>query len=684
MRYLAAKSEAPRPISSRNNRRDSRGGFLLFLFLPLLMAYCALLYPTPGQAAERSVPVPLTDHPGNVYLVGEELNIRVPDAVVDSAISWIILNDRLEEIGSGQILERPGTGDRFIKVPSPGVGWYRIEFRNEEGETLAFTTAAVLARLKCPTPEDSPICVDAAMSWGQGDPGEQTAQASLAALAGVNWIRDRIRWGDVETEAGRFRENTVYDRTADLQSAAGLNILQTFHGTPSWVVGEKGNRARFPEDLREAYRFCKAMAHRFRGRVSGWEPWNEANAGNFGGHTLEEMCSYQKACYLGFKAGDPELVVGWNPCGGINHASMTETVQKNETWPYFDTYNIHSYDWPHAYLDLWAPAREVAAGKPLWVTECDRGVPTAGPAPWSDLPHTDDIRKAEFIAQSYASSLGAGATRHFHFLLRQYTEQAGTVQFGLLRRDGTPRPAYVALAAVGRLLAGAKFLGRYVHPDRPDVHLYAFRAKPDRVWIDVWVAWTETRGDWPERGRAAVEWEWPEGMKVIEAFDFLGRRTVLPGTLQSAPTFVVLAEGESDRFRLETRTRSVVREMEACSVVLQIRVHPRIVEERRQDWAEWHERVFATDQITPIEVVAYNFSDLSVSGRLEVEHLPIGCSMSPVSRVLSIAPGGVEIVSVDLRLSSRDQLKEDWVVIRGDFGAQVRPCVAFKVFPRQE
>ena len=78
------------------------------------------------------------------------------------------------------------------------------------------------------------------------------------------------------------------------------------------------------------------------------------------------------------------------------------------------------------------------------------------------------------MAQSYASSLHAGANRHFHFILGQYGE--GNIQFGLLRHDLTPRPSYVALAAVGRLLAGARCLGRYPIDGKPDVRVIAFRA----------------------------------------------------------------------------------------------------------------------------------------------------------------------------------------------------------------
>jgi len=200
--------------------------------------------------------------------------------------------------------------------------------------------------------------------------------------------------------------------------------------------------------------------------------------------SVDQMCSWQKAAWLGFKAGAPEVIVGWNATAAVPTPAHTEGALANETWPCFDTYNIHTYDWSHAYADLWKPAREAAAGRPLWITEADRGTPHLKNAPWFDQEPRLERLKAEWMAQAYASSLFAGAQRHFHFILGNYQEPNG-VQFGLLRLDLTPRPAYVALAAVGRCLAGARPLGRW-QPGQ-DVQVYAFRARPDGVERDVFV-----------------------------------------------------------------------------------------------------------------------------------------------------------------------------------------------------
>ena len=209
--------------------------------------------------------------------------------------------------------------------------------------------------------------------------------ANLAALAGVSWVRDRLRWREIQPQAGALKPPpTTYDSSADAQRAAGLQVLQVFHDTPPWAQTEAEAGGRFATDLRRVYELGRALAVRFKGRVAAWEPWNEANVATFGAHTVDQMCSWQKAAWLGFKAGDPEVIVGWNATAAVPTPAHTEGVLANETWPYFDTYNIHTYDWSHAYADLWKPAREAAAGRPLWITEADRGTPHLKNPPWYD------------------------------------------------------------------------------------------------------------------------------------------------------------------------------------------------------------------------------------------------------------------------------------------------------------
>ncbi|MDP8242724.1 MAG: hypothetical protein P9L94_01495 [Candidatus Hinthialibacter antarcticus] len=622
------------------------------------------------------------NHPGNVYVLGETLRIAMPLSNSQDIDHWRVLNDEGEIVKTERI---EGAANEDVNLGALGVGWYRIEFLDDDGNCLHWTTAAVLRKLKAPVPQGSPICIDGAHSWfAEDDPTQQKQLSRLAALCGVNWIRDRLRWRDIQPGDGPFGPRTTYDECAGIQASFGLKILQVFHGVPKWVAGEDESTGRFPGDLRHVYRFCASLAKRFQTNVQAWEPWNEANAGNFGGHTVDEMCSLQKAAYLGFKNADSNVIVGWNAYAGKPTWLHTRGVLNNEAWPYFDTYNIHTYDWPHSYSELRRPAVEAAAGRPLWITESDRGVQYQSGSPWFDMTPENEILKAQFMAQSYASSLYAGAERHFHFILGDYTEEANKVQFGLLRKDLTPRPAYVAMAALGRLMAGAKCLGRFHIRDNEDTHVYAFLAQPDGVKRDVLVAWTETRSDWPQRGKHFIEWPLPENLNIIETYDYLGRKrnAVAPEMLTSSPLFVILPQGESKKLQLETYPRANFREGEASPVVMQLLLDSSCsVRVEETPWAVEYEHLVEPEKELELPLYIYNFSDQPVSGEVKIEHAPGDWKLSNSSWQVQLNSMDRQRLPLTVVIPKRDFSKktDTWLRLKGRFDGGMESVLAFRL-----
>ncbi|MCK4886836.1 MAG: hypothetical protein KAS96_05565, partial [Planctomycetes bacterium] len=460
------------------------------------------------MTVERGIPEPLAGNPGNIFLEGDEVTVEIPSAAV-SAASWEIIDDNNNVVAAGDMPD--------VSASGLGIGWYWVSFLNSSDVEITHSTAAVLAQLKAPTPQDSPVCLDLATSWFYNNTLQWQQYANLATLAGINVIRDRITWATMEPTEGNFVADgsTKYDETADIQTAAGLKILQVFHSKPSWspIYGEG-----YPEDLRHLYNFCKEMTKRFKGKVHAWEPWNEANANNFGKMTIDEMSCLQKAAYIGFKAGDPDITVGWNPYGGISVEVHTIGVLKNEAWNYFDTYNSHTYEPPVSYNDQWTVLREAACGKPIWITESNRHMDVANSGyPFYDFDYSHEILKANFMAQSYASAVYAGASRHFHFILGAYSSSPQ-----ILRRDFTPRAHYVSLAATGRFMAGAKPIGRRYEADITEPnHVYAFHAKPDGVESDLIVAWAERYRDGDRWGKTVTDWPITESLEAKAVYDYL-------------------------------------------------------------------------------------------------------------------------------------------------------------------
>lgn len=638
----------------------------------------------PPVANARTVPTPLPDHPGNVFLEGEPVFVRAPESVPAAAIRWRLLDDHLEVLRTAPLPSSPTVPANRLELGPLGAGWYRVEFGSTTQADLAWTTLAVLPRLRVPVPADSPIAVDSASAWfARDDVAQQNRLANLAALAGVSWVRDRLRWRDLQPEAGPLTPApTSYDTSAEAQRAAGLQVLQVFHDTPPWARETASADGRFAPDLRRAYEVGRALAIRFKGRVAAWEPWNEANVATFGGHTVDQMCSWQKAAWLGFKVGDPEVIVGWNATAAVPTPAHTEGVVANETWPYFDTYNLHTYDWSHAYADLWKPAREAACGRPVWITEADRGTPHLKKPPWFDQEPRLERLKAEWIAQAYASSLFAGAVRHFHFILGHYHEPQG-VQFGLLRLDLTPRPAYVALATVGRCLAGARALGRW----RPgqEVQVYAFRAQPEGEERDVLVVWAEKEADWPGRGTTTADWKLPSQLSVQGMVDYLGRpRRAFPEPLTSAPVFVFLPPGQAATLPLEAPpARAAWRPGTASPVVLQLSL-PRSAVRRVEDlpWSEGYAYQARPGQPLELKLHVYNFATNAAAGRLQVVRQPAGWETVLAAGGFRVEPLQRGELTGTLRVPEGAAVHDGWVVVRAACGEHGQPALAFRVLER--
>jgi hypothetical protein len=542
-------------------------------------------------------------------------------------------------------LESDGANLVLGKLP---VGFYRL--LHTDGKWVSI---GVLARLQSPTPRNSPIGVDVAMSWFYTT-NRMPEVANLCSLAGMNWVRDRLTWSEMEPERGKFSGGNRYDEAARIQSDAGLRVLQVIHSSPAWANPET---KRFPLDLRDAHRFFAEMARRWRGHVQAFEPWNEADIPMFGGHTGSEMAALQKAAFLGLRAGNRDLIACFNVFALPNEAQLAD-LHQNDAWDYWDTFNLHHYQPFEKYPQIYQSYRNVAAGRPLWVTECALPVRWAGDEKLKE-PTDSDLRvQAERVAKTFACSLHEGSEATYYFLLPHYVE--GQTQFGVLRPDLTPRPAFVALAAAGRLLAGAKPLGRWQHTNTA-VQAYLFAAESDGKEREVLVAWTTG----PE-----VEMHLPAGAE--RQFDHLGREVASERTMLSAePVFVVFEKGARKSFTVAAPpARGKRLAGEVCPVVLQT-IWP--AKDTSLDKSAY--RVQMGTPVT-IPVYAYNFGKGTARGTLRVTSSTEFSVTCPAQT--EVKPGGRLEIPVQIG-GIQSTGKVDTIRLEGDFGRSGKSVLSFRV-----
>jgi hypothetical protein len=532
---------------------------------------------------------PASDRAGNVYVAGELVRIELPQTWA----AWRAIDIDGNEIAHGRT---PAHKAELGKLP---VGYFEVR----QGDGPGRITAAVVAQSSAT--EETPIAVDAAMSWLYADPQQIRDACTLCRLAGVRWVRDRLSWPEIETARGKWADETRYERAMRIQHEAGLKILQVNHISPGWA---SENPAHFPADLRDVYNFYRGLARRWSGLADAIEPWNEPDIELFGGNTGCEIASFQKAACLGLKAGDPQLTV-CQSVFAIDRAETLDEFRANEVYPYFDRYDLHHYVGLPAYSRAYGRHRAASGGRPMWTTEFNL------PVVWADEktkePSDEELRVQAFrVGKVFANALHEGAQKAFYFLLGDYVER--NLQYGLVHQDLTPRPAYVAFAAVGRLLNAAQPIGR-VDFGNDLLKGYVFRTQVDGASKETLVAWSETVHT-------------PIDLRQAEkAFDYLGRELHDKRlTLTRQTLYFVLPPGGSKSLNVEPPPpQAAPLGGEASPIVLQL-----------VGQGDPHQSAFRFDNPDELQLVAYNFGRQTARGRLSV----VGAAA--VEHNIELAPAG--------------------------------------------
>ena len=178
----------------------------------------------------------------------------------------------------------------------------------------------------------------------------------LVAEGGFTWVKQRLAWQDVEGAGPGAYEWAAADRIVAEAEQAEVNLVFRVDHPPAWAAPDPNAGATGPTppvDVAAFGDFCHTLADRFRGRVAGYQVWNEPNlAREWGGQTPDPLGYTQllRACYIGIKRADPEALVisaGLSPTGsGPPHALPDEDFLRGMyaagAAPYFDMLGLNA------------------------------------------------------------------------------------------------------------------------------------------------------------------------------------------------------------------------------------------------------------------------------------------------------------------------------------------------------
>lgn len=345
------------------------------------------------------------------------------------------------------------------------------------------------------------------------DVSEKRYQQALDA--GAKWTRWPMYWQDIETSPGKLDDEAYkdQDKVVAQDVAHGLRISAVLVGTPAWAATAGTSSVPMPRIQRKTFdglkalglgvpsaitppsdlyspalrdgtvnmqnpwaRFVYTTVRRYKDRIKTWELWNEPDLKMkdgpvFWAGSAKDYYQLLKVGYQAAKAADPTATVLFS---GLAYWSDPEfftrvlaVAKTDPTAPangyYFDVLPLHFYVSPYHLYNYPVKYRaqmlaNLGTAKPIWVNETniplcgDAAVDSAWSCPIQWFGNMEE--QASFVVQAFALAAAGGVERVFIFQL--YDDAVGEHDwYGLVRNDGTPRPAFTAYKAAAKYFSGA-------------------------------------------------------------------------------------------------------------------------------------------------------------------------------------------------------------------------------------
>jgi len=346
-------------------------------------------------------------------------------------------------------------------------------------------------------------------------PAEQDSQLALMASVGAQITRVDVGWSALEQDAkGEYQDYYLaqLDALVNSANAHGVKVLLTFTDSPCWASSapeslKQGCQGAWwdrgvqryppanPQDYADALAF---LAGRYGGRVAGWEIWNEPNLQYFfnSENRAADYVKLVRAAYPAAKAADPAT---WVVAGSLSESPLNfvEQLFDEGLAGHYDAFSLHPYCGDKSPLDPLTPEyvkNSFVSGvravhkillergqddKPIWLSEFGWTTSTIrGEQPW--MNGVDEDVQAEYVEQALTKVRDwPWVPVALIYELKDYSANRDdrNSTYGLLRYDGTPKPAFEAFRrGATALIEGPTDADPRSHdPDEP---------RRLRVWLD--------------------------------------------------------------------------------------------------------------------------------------------------------------------------------------------------------
>jgi polysaccharide biosynthesis protein PslG len=298
------------------------------------------------------------------------------------------------------------------------------------------------------------------------------------AAAGFKLVRMDFHWEAMETRKGEYNWAGYEELLANLDKRGlrAILILDYSHHlyeetvtSPDPLSG-KARKAtaspRQPDSIAAFARWAAASAKHFHGRHVLWEIWNEPN-GDFWSPKpdAQQYTALALATAKAIREAEPRATIIGPASSGFPWEFL-ETFLKSGVLEYLDAVSVHPYRNPHN------PPETAAADYQKLRTMIERYAPAAkrgklqilsGEWGYSTFKHGVSLEtQAAFAARQQLSNLLNGVPLSIWYDWKNDGSDPNENEhnFGTVREDLTPKPAYTAIRTLTRELSGYRITRR--------------------------------------------------------------------------------------------------------------------------------------------------------------------------------------------------------------------------------
>lgn len=344
-----------------------------------------------------------------------------------------------------------------------------------------------------------------------------------AAALGASWETLPLRWDELQPSGpGQWNISPALADGISAAVSGRREVVGVLAGTPGWATdGEPGTGeprglylpANDPANLWAAF-VRQAVNYGAARGINAWVIWDgqdipPGTPGATWGGNVQDYYQLVKVAYVVARDANPNALVLLGGIAGADAAwfgQLLDVAINDLTAPandyYFDGVTLHSFYSPERLYTrtqgLFAAMQQKGVPlKEVWITRMNARPavdPAAYPqdATFSQHPNLTLEQQAAYVVQAYALGFAAnrGARIALYRLVDDLEADSGEA-YGLLREDGSTRPAYDAYQLVVREFSGFVFARRLDDETHPDLE-YVRLTFPTRVTHVVWA-----RGEQP-------------------------------------------------------------------------------------------------------------------------------------------------------------------------------------------